>query len=130
MNKKLIIAICIIFLLCSIGVIGIHLKNISYFDPKFHSSNQGLVIIQQENKDTNSITYYYCIFDKNKKCTASFCEMINPSEDMHIDENLTNGYIKPKKIDNTLYTEYTGLRGLSYDEILDMFKNDTVLKSW
>lgn len=130
MNRKLIVTMLIIILLCISILIDIHLKNIAYFDPKFHSSNQGLVIVQQAEEESNRITYFYCIFDKNKKCTASFCEMINPSEDMHIDENLTSGYIKPKKVDNTLYTEYTGLRGFSYDEILEMFKNDTVLKSW
>ena len=130
MKKKVLlaaIAFLLVILLCVLCFIY-YKNNISNW--KFNSSKQHMLVIEQSRAEGK--TLFYCVFNQKEICEACFCEMENPSEKMHIDEDLQSGYINPNVKDNILYTEYTGLRGYSVEEIKNMFKNENekIIKDW
>lgn len=128
-SKRLTIAFStlVLFLLFIIGIFSTY-DITYYFNPKFNSSNENLLIIERKTDDDSNVIFY-CIFNKNGKCESCFCEFNNPPDEL-LNYDQRSGYIRKNKVGNTLYTEYTGLRDFSYQEIKDMFKDDIILKEW
>ena len=131
MTKKEIIIFIIFIVLCIVGLGIKRLNDIAFFNPVFHSSNQKMLIVKRENANNeNQIEYYYIVFNKHNKCTAAFCEFINPPENMTFPKERKHGFINAKFVDNIVYAEVTLYRGRSYDEVLKAFEKDTIIKSW
>lgn len=98
-----------------------------------------MVVFQGKSDENDMVMNFYCIFDRNKKCIASFAEIENPLPSMldaterNFKSGYKSGYIKPIIKDNVLYTEYTALRGMSYEEIKEEFSkqnDDKIIKEW
>ena len=112
MNKQKVKKIFIIMLLLIFAyflyIIFLHINAARPFDPAFKASNYGDI------------------------CKACFCEIENVPKEMHLSNDILNGYIRPKIKDNIAYVEYTSLRGLSREEIKNRFnqENVTILKEW
>ena len=123
----IVFSILILFLLFIIGIFSTN-DITYYFNPKFNSSNENLLIIER-NTGNDSNIIFYCIFNKKGKCESCFCEFNNPPDEL-LNYDQRSGYIRKNKVGNTLYTEYTGLRNFTYQEIKDMFKDDIILKEW
>lgn len=130
MKKKIVIMIAIILVLILV-VLGIYLNNIQFFNPAFRSSENKMLAVTQTYEDSDQVATFYFIFDKGDKCTSSFVEFENPTEEiLNLKEDAENGYIKFSEEDNKVYAEYTGLRGKTYDEIKDSFKDAQSIKEW
>ena len=129
--KKKIIIICSIILVVVIIAVAVYLNNIQFFNPAFKSSNSKMLVVTQTYEDSSQRATFYFVFDKSNKCTAGFVEFENPDEDtLEMKEDSENGYIKLSQDDNKVYAEYTGLRGKSYDEIKESFKDSENIKEW
>ncbi len=136
MNKQKVKKIFIIMLLLIFAyflyIIFLHINAARPFDPAFKASNYGMLVIESKASEEDDIFTYYCVFDDKDICKACFCEIENVPKEMHLSNDILNGYIRPKIKDNIAYVEYTSLRGLSREEIKNRFnqENVTILKEW
>jgi hypothetical protein len=136
MNKQKVKKIFIIMLLLIFAyflyIIFLHINAARPFDPAFKASNYGMLVLEQEDLHGDTTLRFYCVFDDKDICKACFCEIENVPKEMHLSNDILNGYIRPKIKDNIAYVEYTSLRGLSREEIKNRFnqENVTILKEW
>lgn len=124
-SKTLVIVLLVI--LISMGVHTYMEMRYSRYELFANSSKMKMMIIEQE--DSKDI--YYILFNEKNLCESVFVEIKDYREDfLETSKTAETGFLYRDEKDGILYVEYTGLRGFSYDEIKEQFKDDKILKEW
>ena len=126
---KLISLVIVVLILLVIDSIIIYNKLYEkhLLDMHFEQSKLTFLLVERPSLDESIETIYY-IFGKNGICQGCYYEIHNPSEGHKKVEDWGWGYTNIQSINDTMYMEYTGNRGLTIDQIKKMHSEDNIIK--
>ena len=126
---KLISLIIVVLILLIINSIIIYNKLHEQYliDMHFETSELSFLLVERLAPD-ESIDIIYYIFGKNGICQGCYYEIHNPSDERKKLEDWGWGYTNIKTIDNIMYLEYTGNRGLTIDQIKQSHSNENIIR--
>lgn len=127
--KLFILTFVVVLIIMIIAIpVSISIKQkLSLNQPFANPSQMKMLIIEKEQSED----IYHIIFNKENICEVAFVELKEYKEEFkETSKTAETGFLYKGEKDGVLYVEYTGLRGFSYDEIKEQFKNDKILKEW
>ena len=126
---KLISLIIVVLILLVIDSIIIYNKLYEkhLLDMHFEASKLTFLLVERPSLDESIETIYY-IFGKNGICQGCYYEIHNPSEGHKKVEDWGWGYTNIQSINDTMYMEYTGNRGLTIDQVKKMHSSDNIIR--